>query len=99
MTPPVILQAAGAVEKAFTDLEVAYFVGGSVASSAYGVARSTLDVDPVADLREHHVDPLVARLSDACYIDAGMIRRALAQRSSFNLIHLDTMMKIDVFIQ
>jgi len=53
----------------------------------------------VADLREHHVDPLVARLSDACYIDAGMIRRALAQRSSFNLIHLDTMMKIDVFIQ
>jgi hypothetical protein len=57
-----IRAALDPVADAFEALGVSYRVGGSVASSALGVARTTLDVDLVADLRAAHVTPLVERL-------------------------------------
>lgn len=90
--------ALAPVADALEALGVTYRVGGSVASSVLGVGRSTFDIDLVAALSEHHVDPLVARLGDAYYIDADMIRDAIRRRASFNLIHLATMMKVDVFL-
>ncbi len=98
MSTPDLWQALHPVVTAFREMGIDYFIGGSVASSAYGVARSTLDVDVVAHLREPQVELLVSRLQNEYYIDAGMIRRALANQSSFNVIHLATMLKVDVFI-
>ncbi len=93
-----IRAALDPVADALEDLGVDYRIGGSVASSALGVARSTLDVDLVADLREEQTEPFVARLSADYYVDGEMIRDAVRRRDSFNLIHLATMLKIDVFI-
>jgi hypothetical protein len=73
-------------------------VGGSLASSIDGVPRATQDVDLVADLRAEAVQPLHDRLAGAFYVDAGMIRDAIARRASFNVIHLETMFKADVFV-
>jgi hypothetical protein len=73
-------------------------VGGSLASSLYGVARTTLDADLVADLRLAHVPRLVSALRGAYYVDAGMIADAIARKSCFNVIHLATMFKVDVFV-
>jgi hypothetical protein len=42
-------------------LGIAYYIGGSVASIAHGVPRTTLDVDVIADIRPGHVRQLVAR--------------------------------------
>lgn len=93
-----IVRAARPVVEALTALGVAYRVGGSVASSALGVPRSTLDVDIVCTIDEQHVTDFVARLAPAYYVDADMIRDAIRRRSSFNVVHLATMMKVDVFI-
>lgn len=98
MSPPDILSALGPVIDAFEQLGVAYHIGGSVASSAHGVPRTTVDIDLVAELHEEHVASLVKRLQEAYYIDEQMIRQALTRRASFNLIHLATMLKVDVFI-
>lgn len=57
-----------------------------------------MDVDLVADLDATHVTDLVETLQADYFVDAGMVRTALRQRSSFNLIHQATMMKIDVFL-
>lgn len=84
---------------AFEQLGVSYYIGGSVASSAYGLPRTTIDADLVADLRIEHVRPLVQQLQNAYYIDADMIRDAIKHRSEFNIIHFETMLKVDVFIQ
>jgi len=86
------------VADAFEALEVAYRVGGSVASSALGVARTTLDIDLVADLHSAHVAPLVERLQSEYYVDGDMIHDAIRRRACFNVIHLATMVKIDVFV-
>jgi hypothetical protein len=93
-----IFQVLESVIEAFEDLGIEYRIGGSIASSAYGIARATLDVDLVADLKENHVRPLVERLSDAFYIDEDRVRDAASRQSSFNLSHLESILKIDVFV-
>ncbi len=75
-----------------------YLVGRSLASSLHGTPRATQDVDLVAALRLQHVSALVAALEETFYVDHEMIRDAIARRSSFNVIHLETMFKIDFFI-
>ncbi len=53
------LNAVLPVIAAFERLGVPYYIGGSLASSAHGVMRATVDADLVADLKPEHVDPLV----------------------------------------
>ena len=72
--------ALAPVARALDALSVPFRVGGSVASSALGVARTTLDVDIVADLAEEHAGALAAELGDAYYVDAEMIRDAIRRR-------------------
>lgn len=79
-------------------LGVAYAIGGSLASAVHGVMRATMDADLVADLRMEHVEPLAQALGDAFYTDVEMMRDAIRRHSSFNLIHLKTMFKVDIFV-
>jgi hypothetical protein len=90
----VLLLVSRTLERLGTD----YVVVGSFASSARGRARATADVDLIADVRDDRVPLLAAELTDAFYLDEHAIRRAVAGHRSFNLIHLDTMFKVDVFI-
>ena len=83
----------------FDSLGVDYMIGGSVASSIRGIYRYTNDVDIVAALREEHIAPFVATLENDYYVDADMIRDALQEKSSFNVIQLETMTKADIFIK
>ncbi|MGA2620257.1 MAG: hypothetical protein ABSF26_21775 [Thermoguttaceae bacterium] len=92
------LTAVLPVIEAFDRLGVAYYLGGSIASSAHGFMRATVDADVVADLAAQHVGELVAALQADYYIDAGMIREAIARRSCFNVLHLGTSFKVDVFV-
>jgi hypothetical protein len=95
---PDILATIMPIVEALEQLGVPYHIGGSVASSFYGLPRLTIDVDLVADLRLEHVKPLVKLLQATYYIDDDMIRDAIRRRSSFNLIHQGTILKVDVFI-
>ena len=98
MTSPDILKATEFVIKTLEGLDTPYYIGGSVASSAYGFARATLDVDLIVDLKLNNVHSLVQILQASYYIDEEMVLDAVRLRSSFNLIHLETMLKIDIFI-
>jgi len=51
MKKPDIIAALDMVVGCFEELGIAYYIGGSVASSAYGIARATMDVDLVADIK------------------------------------------------
>jgi len=93
-----LLAALTQIVRELESLGVAYYVGGSTASSNYGVARSTLDVGLVADLSQVHVDPLVKALQADYYIDARMVADAIERKSCFNVIHLSTSFKVDVFV-
>lgn len=92
------LLVVGLLVEAFDSLGIRYLVGGSVASSVYGVPRSTQDADFVAELFGKHVEPLVQALAAEFYIDPDMIRDAIARQASFNVVHLKTMFKADIFV-
>ena len=97
MTDSDLVAALRPVADALDALDVRYYLAGSLASSAHGIARASLDADVVAALEPDHVDPLTNRLGSA-YIPVDRLRSAVAARSSCNLIHLATMFKIDVFV-
>jgi hypothetical protein len=80
------------------DLGVAYHLGGSFASSVHGVPRLTRDADLVADLSLQQVHPLAAALADDFYADEEAMREAVRKRGSFNLIHLESGFKVDIFM-
>jgi hypothetical protein len=96
LSEPLVVVAR--IASTFDDLSIPYIVGGSLASSVYGIPRATQDVDLVAEIRTEHVEPLVAALANEFYIDGDMITDAINRRASFNVVHLGTMFKADVFV-
>jgi hypothetical protein len=77
---------------------IQYHLGGSFASSVHGVPRHTRDADLVADIALRDVSSFVADLRTEYYVDAEMIRDAIHRRASFNLIHLASGFKVDIFV-
>jgi hypothetical protein len=75
-----------------------YLVGGSLASSMSGEPRSTLDVDIVLDMTALDVDRLVDGLRGAFDVDELAVARAVRERSSVNLFHVATAIKVDLFV-
>lgn len=86
------------VTRALDALGIAHTIGGSIASSIAGEPRSTIDIDIVAALEERHVAALVAALSADFYIDEQALSRGARERSTANLIHHDTLVKVDLFV-
>jgi hypothetical protein len=92
------IQVTLKVVTVFESLGIPYLIGGSLASAVHGIIRATMDADLVADINPTQISSLVSALGVEFYIDAGMILDAIQHTSSFNLIHLETMFKVDVFI-
>ena len=82
----------------FENLDIPYLVGGSIASSIYGEPRATQDIDMVAVLKNHQIQALIANTQNAFYIEEEDVIRAVSRHSSFNVIHLETMIKVDIFV-
>jgi hypothetical protein len=77
---------------------IRYVLVGSFASSIHGMYRSTADIDLVADIKPEQVHALFEALRDDYYVDELAIRNAVTQRGSFNIIHFDSVFKVDFFM-
>lgn len=93
-----MLAAIRLVVSALESIHVPYLIGGSVASGVYGEPRATRDVDLVAALRTGHAGAFAAALGTGFYAHQPAIDEAITSRRCFNVIHLDTMVKVDVFV-
>ena len=89
-----LVEAITPVVTVLEQLGVDYLIGGSVASSILGIPRATNDVDLVADLRWEHMAPFIAALETDYYLSEVAFREALELKTSFNLIHQPTMLKV-----
>jgi hypothetical protein len=90
----VTLKVTGVLEK----LGVPYLIGGSLASTLYGMVRTTQDSDIITEMRLEHIQPFIVALENEFYIDDEMISESIQRNSSFNIIHRESMFKVDVFI-
>jgi hypothetical protein len=90
----VTLKVTGVLEK----LGIPYLIGGSLASTLYGMVRTTQDSDVIAEMRSEHIQPFLAALQNEFFVDEEMIVDAVQRNASFNIIHRETIFKVDVFI-
>ena len=79
-------------------LGIPYMVGGSVAGSIYGIPRMTHDADLVVDLKTGHVRILASAFEAEFYVSEEAMAEALLTRGTFNIIHLESMFKVDFFV-
>jgi hypothetical protein len=86
------------VTQVLEKLNIPYLIGGSLASTLYGMVRTTQDSDIVAEMRLEHLQPFVSALQAEFYLDEEMITESIQRYSSFNIIHRESMFKVDVFI-
>ena len=98
VSPDEAFQVLLEVTRVLEELDVPYVVGGSLASSLHGIPRSTQDADLVAALRTEHIQPFIGRVEGTFYVSPERVEAAVRRRTSFNLIHLKTMIKVDLFV-
>ena len=77
---------------------IPYVLGGSLASSLWGVPRSTNDADVMVRPFPGREEELVARFPPDFYLSLSAMREANLKRRSFNIINTSTGFKTDVFV-
>ncbi|MHC4237507.1 MAG: hypothetical protein ACYSOF_07895 [Planctomycetota bacterium] len=80
------------------ELNVPYAIGGSFASSIYGRVRFTQDADVSVAAFTDQIDRFCESAESIFYVSKEVVQQAHRNASSFNLIHLDSVFKIDVFV-
>lgn len=92
------LETLRTVVAAFDRLGMPYVLGGSIASTLHGTPRQTRDADVAVDPFPARASEFVACFGEPYYVSEEAVRRAIADRSSFNIINTETGFKVDVFV-
>jgi len=87
------------VANTLTEIDVSYMISGSIAITFYAVPRMTRDIDIVLELEVVDVEKLVNAFSDEFYIDEESVRLAIASSGIFNMLHNETLTKVDLIIR
>ena len=99
MSNPQELEILGSLAEVLEQMDISYAIGGSMASSIYGKVRFTQDADITVEPFDDRADRLFEILKPQYYISKEAMYQALMQRRSFNIIHLKSAFKIDIFIR
>ena len=91
-------EVVGLVTKTLNALGIPHMICGSLASSVHGLPRATMDADLVAEIKPEQAAPMVKALEKNFYIDKEAILAAISESSSFNIIHLASTFKVDIFL-
>lgn len=95
---PEPIAVAALVADHLARIGVSYVIGGSFASSVHGEPRSTNDIDMVVDLRARDIDAFIDATSTECYVSRDAVVEAVRAGGTFNLIHMATAVKVDIFV-
>ena len=93
------LDVLGLVSDRLSVAGVAFMLTGSFALAYYATPRMTRDIDMVVALDERDLEPLVAAFASDFYIDADAARTAVLTERMFNLMHLDSGVKVDLIVR
>jgi hypothetical protein len=98
LSPLDPIAVAAQVGRTFELLGVRYVIGGSLASTTFGEPRTTFDVDVAADLSPTNIDAALDAFEGYFLVDRDWAREEAARRGAFQLVHAETIIRIDVFV-
>jgi hypothetical protein len=78
---------------------IPYMMTGSMAMAIYAMPRMTRDIDLVIECGPNNSDRVAELFEPDCYVDRKSIREAVSNRSMFNIIHNDWIVKADFIIR
>jgi len=77
---------------------VLYAVTGSVASSFWGIPRTTHDVDVVVVLVAVDQQRILGAFDDPYYLSEAAVQDAISRQSMFNIVDSSKALKVDVWV-
>src|SRR5712672_454033 len=86
------------ISRRFEQAGIPYMLTGSMAMNYYAQPRMTRDIDVVIAISQDDVGRIVA-LFRPDYVSEESIRESLAHESIFNLIHQESVIKVDCIIR
>lgn len=81
------------------EASISYMLTGSFAANFYAVPRMTRDIDLVIEIQKQDVEKILQLFEKDFYIDKASIEEALQYQSMFNIIHQESVFKIDFIIR
>ena len=76
-------------------LNIAYMLTGSMAMAFYAQPRMTADIDIVVEINSEQTGEIIKTFEPDYYIPHGSMRSAIARRTMFNILHRQTLVKVD----
>ena len=87
------------ISRRFEQGRIPYMLTGSMAMNYYAQPRMTRDIDVVIAITPDDVDRVLALFGTDYYINEQNIRESLVQESMFNLIHNESVIKVDCIVR
>ncbi len=93
---PNIIDAITPITTLFEQMNVPYCLTGTLANSIYGMQRAAFDIDFIADLHPRSVLLFLQGLAEGYYFDQEIAKEAVQQKASFNGLHLESMLRVNM---
>jgi len=87
------------ISQRFEQARIAYMLTGSMAMNYYAQPRMTRDIDVVIAISPDDVGRIAALFRPDYYVSEENIRESIAHESIFNLIHQESVIKVDCIIR
>lgn len=83
----------------FAAARIPYMLTGSMAMNYYAQPRMTRDIDVIIAIQRGQVETIVRMFESEYYVAREAVAGSLEHESMFNLIHNDSMIKVDCIIR
>lgn len=87
------------IARRLEDAGIEYMMTGSMALAFYSTPRMTRDIDIILQVSYADVGKIVALFKKDFYIDENSVRQAVRDQSMFNIIHNESVIKVDFIIR
>jgi hypothetical protein len=98
MDIPIIVRTLTPLSESFGEFGIPYYLTSSLAVRVYGKPGPSQKIEVVADMKLSQVSALVAWLDKQYAVKEAHVRAAIQQRSSFDLVHHDTLQRLTVLL-
>lgn len=78
---------------------IEYMMTGSMAMAVYASPRMTRDIDMIIQVSPEDAGKIVELFRDDFYIDEPSVRDAIRNRGMFNIIHNESIIKVDFIVR
>ena len=83
----------------FENLAIPYMLTGSIAMNYYATPRMTRDIDVVVIIGKDDIQTLMSGFGSEYYISEEALKESIESESMFNLIHIESVIKIDCIVR